>query len=58
MVDVGGCSLHHIHNAVQYAVQKLSDLVEEFMDDVYNYFRYGKRRHAFKNLCTRLIGYG
>lgn len=40
LLDIGGCSLHHVHNAVSYATSKLGDEIEEFAIDVFAFFKY------------------
>uniref|UniRef100_A0A1I8I0Q5 Dimer_Tnp_hAT domain-containing protein n=1 Tax=Macrostomum lignano TaxID=282301 RepID=A0A1I8I0Q5_9PLAT len=56
LIDVGGCSLHHVHNAVQYAVKALdtSGETEGLLDDVYNNFRFKSRRKAFHQTALNL----
>jgi hypothetical protein len=39
-VDVGGCSLHHVHNAAHYAVTNSDMGVEELAQDIYSYFKF------------------
>ena len=40
MIDIGGCSLHHIHNAVSYATGQLGDDIEEFVVDIFAFFKH------------------
>ncbi|PAA85853.1 hypothetical protein BOX15_Mlig011045g2, partial [Macrostomum lignano] len=56
LIDVGGCSLHHVHNSVQYATKAFDSTgeAEGLMDDVYNYFRFVKRRGAFHEIQDAL----
>ena len=44
IIDLGGCSLHHVHNATKYAVGCLGHELELFLKDLYNYLRYTKRK--------------
>jgi hypothetical protein len=39
-VDLGGCSLHHVHNAVKYAMMVFDSKLEEFISDVSNCFGF------------------
>jgi len=36
-LDIGGCSLHHVHNAVSYTIDAFDDDIEEFTFCVENY---------------------
>ena len=40
IVDVGGCSLHHVANAVSHATSALGDEVENFALDVFAFFKH------------------
>ena len=40
MLDVGGCSLHFISNAVSYGTGKLGEELEEFLVDVHSFFKH------------------
>jgi hypothetical protein len=39
-VDVGGCSLHHVHNAGRKGIESLPDGLETFIGDLFCLFRY------------------
>lgn len=40
LLDVGGCSLHHVHNAVSYAIDALDEDVEEFTVNIFGFFKH------------------
>ena len=40
LIDIGGCSLHHISNAISYGVGSLGDTIEEFAVDVHAFFKH------------------
>jgi hypothetical protein len=50
-VDLGGCSLHHVHNAVKYAMMVFDSKLEEFISDVYCYFN---NSHAAKSAYKKV----
>jgi hypothetical protein len=52
--DLGGCSLHHVHNTVKAGVAEFGEEVESFAKDVYNYFRFNKRHDQFLHLQQSL----
>lgn len=47
ILDVGGCVLHHIHNACSRAMSALGEDIEELVDYIYNYLRYSKAATEF-----------
>lgn len=40
LLDIGGCSLHHVHNACKKAVDSLNSGVEQLVGDLFCLFRY------------------
>lgn len=41
LLDVGGCSLHYVHNSVKHACEVIDAIeLEQLISDVYNFFRY------------------
>ena len=54
IIDVGGCSLHHVHNAARRATQctKLINL-EDTISHIFNYFRY-KSNSDYKVIANLL----
>ena len=40
ILDIGGCSLHHIHNAVSYATSAFGEEIENFAIDTYSFFKH------------------
>jgi len=54
VIDIGRCSLHHVANAVKYACETLGRLVEEFADDVFNYFQYTSRWTSYTQVTSLL----
>lgn len=40
IIDIGGCSLHHIHNAVSYATASLGEDIEDFAVNVFAFFKH------------------
>ena len=39
LIDIGGCTLHHVSNAAKYASQEFGEPVEEFVQDLFYFFR-------------------
>lgn len=39
LIDIGGCTLHHISNAAKYASKEFGEDIEEFIEDVFYFFR-------------------
>ena len=37
--SIGGCTLHHVSNAAKYASQEFGEPVEEFVQDLFYFFR-------------------
>ena len=55
LVDVGGCSLHHIHNVSKHAcdASKLGISVETLVRDIYCYFKYtAGEQDRLMDLCS------
>ena len=40
ILDYGGCSLHHIHNAVSYGTDAFGEEIEEFAVDLFAFFKH------------------
>ena len=42
MIDIGGCSLHHVHNAIKTSLPELHDYeeLEDFLQDVSAFFLF------------------
>ena len=40
ILDIGGCSLHHIANAVSYATASLGDDIENVAVDIHSFFKH------------------
>lgn len=40
LLDIGGCSLHHIHNTVSYATSAFGEEIESFVVDVFAFFKH------------------
>ena len=40
LLDIGGCSLHHVHNGVSYAIDAFADDVEQFAVDIVSFFKH------------------
>lgn len=48
VMDIGGCILHHVHNATASALTSFGDdEIEDVLDDVFNYLRFAKSATAF-----------
>ncbi len=48
VMDIGGCILHHVHNATAGALTSFGDdEIEDLLDDVFNYLRFAKSATAF-----------
>lgn len=55
LVDVGGCSLHHIHNVAKHACEssKLGLSVEALVRDIYCHFKYcAREQDRLENICA------
>lgn len=56
IVDIGGCSLHHIHNAASHAVEQSDMGVEELVKDIYYHFKYsGPEQERFSKVSYSSI---
>ena len=40
LIDLGGCSLHHISNAINHATGALGEEIEEFAIDLHSFFKH------------------
>ena len=47
LLDVGGCSMHHVHNSVEKAMSSLGEELEEVIDDAFFYLRCAKAANSF-----------
>lgn len=47
LLDLGGCSLHYIHNSVRYAVDELDSDIEDIISDLFTYFRYSSNDSSY-----------
>lgn len=47
ILDIGGCVLHHVHNACSRAMCAIGEDIEELLDDIHNYLRYAKAANEF-----------
>ena len=55
LIDFGGCSLHHIHNAVSYACESLGSEAEYFADDIFLFFKYRTSLYHKYQLIQQLL---
>lgn len=39
LIDIGGCTLHHVSNAAKYASEEFGETIEEFVQDLFYFFR-------------------
>lgn len=39
LIDIGGCTLHHVSNAAKYAAGEFGEHIEEFVQDLFYFFR-------------------
>lgn len=49
LIDIGGCSLHHVHNSVRNSISEI-DLIdlEQTLSDIFNFFRYNSYDSDYK----------
>ena len=48
LIDVGGCSLHYVHNATRHATEAIDAIgVEKLLSEIYNFFRYPVDQHEY-----------
>ena len=49
LIDIGGCSLHHVHNSVRNSISEI-DLIdlEQTLSDIFNFFRYNSHSSDYK----------
>jgi hypothetical protein len=40
IVDMGGCTLHNVHNAVRYAVEAFQRDVEDLLSEIYGHLKF------------------
>ena len=54
LVDLGRCSLHHVSNAVNYAVEQLGGQAEILIDSLHHYFLFTSRWTSYMHVsfCT------
>ena len=49
IVDIGGCCMHHVHNAASDAMSTLGHDLEDALDNLFMYLRYAKSAQAFED---------
>jgi hypothetical protein len=54
LLDVGGCSLHHLQNAARYGVDAFKSQAEDILNDIYCHFKFSATESA---LYSEVIPY-
>ena len=49
--NIGGCSLHKVHNVATYAVKEADNGVEDLVKDIFCFFKYSwTKKHTLRQV--------
>lgn len=57
IIDLGGCSLHHVHNVASYAISAADCGVEELVKEIFCFFKYSwTQKEIFAQVIYYVLG--